>query len=109
MLSDLLFHSAGSIVAKGRTRPLEVDDAPALPDFLHHENVPRAFASIDTSDARRFITGVFFATGKPARRIIVLVISKVLLLSLSPILLHNVLEMLPAVSRSPFEIGRAHV
>lgn len=104
MLKDLLFHSAGSIIRVGRTRPLQPDDAPDLPGFLEPRDAPAAFSKIDASHPWRFIFGVFAATGAPAKRIGLLVTTKVLLAALSPLLLHRLLELLPNVSEAPFAL-----
>ena len=104
MFKDLLFHSAGSIIRTGRTRPLQPEDAPSLPAYLEPENAPQRFASLDTSNPVRFIFGVFFATGTPAKRIGFLVATKVFLAALSPLLLHRLLELLPNVSATTFSL-----
>jgi ABC-type multidrug transport system fused ATPase/permease subunit len=104
MLKDLLFHSAGSIIRVGKSRPLQPDDAPCLPSYLEPRNAPEAFSKIDASHPWRFIFGVFKATGAPAKRIGLLVTTKVLLAALSPLLLHRLLELLPNVSDTPFAL-----
>jgi len=104
MLKDLLFHSAGSIIRVGTSRPLQPEDAPSLPKFLEPRNAPEAFAGIDASHPWRFIFGVFRATGTPARRIGLLVATKVLLAALSPLILHRLLELLPNVSDAHFAL-----
>lgn len=103
MLRDLLFQSAGSIIRIGRTRPLQPEDAPTLPEYLEPRNSPKDFSVLDSSHPWTFIRGVFLATGSPAKRIGILLTSKVLLGALSPILLHRLLEILPNVSAAPFE------
>lgn len=104
MFRDLLFHSAGSIIRTGRTRPLQPDDAPPLPGYLEPREAPEAFSRVDASHPWRFIIGVFTATGAPAKRIGILVTTKVLLAALSPLLLHRLLELLPSVSNTPFAL-----
>lgn len=102
MLRDLLFHSAGSIIRVGRTRPLQPNDAPALPDYLEPRNAPIAFSGLDSANPWSFVFGVFRATGSPSTRIGLLVVTKVLFGALSPILLHRLLELLPAVNATRF-------
>lgn len=91
----ILFSYVTPIVRVGRERPLEFDDAPALPETLHPKNASDKFDEIKTDKFTKFIIGAFFATGKLSHRMLVLSALRIAVAVSTPILLKNVLEQIP--------------
>ncbi|MBU3699239.1 MAG: ATP-binding cassette domain-containing protein [Candidatus Kapabacteria bacterium] len=100
MLRDLFFQSATPIIRLGRTRPLTPEDAPLLPQGLHPEEAAPAFASLPTDSFRRFVLSVFWATGRPARTVLAIIMMRIAVVLTTPVLLHSMLSQLPTVSAS---------
>jgi ABC-type multidrug transport system fused ATPase/permease subunit len=97
---DLFFQSATPIIRLGRTRPLTPDDAPPLPKGLRPEEAAISFASLATDSFRRFVLGVFWATGRPARNVLAIITVRIAVVLSTPVLLHSMLSQLPSVSAS---------
>lgn len=99
--SHILFSSVTPIVRLGMERPLEFNDAPALPEHLHPSNASTRFNEIKTDNITNFIIGAFFATGSLSRRMLVLSALRIVVALSTPILLKTVLEQIQYLHRYP--------
>jgi ABC-type multidrug transport system fused ATPase/permease subunit len=95
IVRQLFFLRAAPLIRIGRHRPLQESDALEAHPLLNPRSVPDAFASLDTSSFRPFILRAFFATGRPARRLLFIMVLRLALLLSTPLLLHAVLAALP--------------
>lgn len=100
MFRDVFFQSVSPIIRLGRTRPLTPEDAPALPHGLHPKDAADAFSGLPTESFRRFVFGVFWATGRPARIVLTIITVRIALVLTTPVLLHSMLSQLPGVAHS---------
>lgn len=100
VLHYLFFLRASPLIRIGRRRPLQESDALEAHPLLNPRTVSDAFATLDTSNFRTFIVGVFFATGRPARRLMIVMVLRLALLLSTPLLLHAVLAALPEAAAS---------
>ncbi len=100
LFTDPLFRRVGSIIKVGALRPLTEEDAPPLDQRVDPAYAPTVYATLDTSRFWRFFVGCFWATGTPARMLLVLGALKLSIAVSTPILLRVLLEQLPAVSTS---------
>lgn len=99
-LHTLLFSDVGALIAIGRSRPLEASDAPMpAPHVLPH-GTPSAMLDVPTDRFGSYIVRQFLATGKPARRLMVLVCGRVALALATPFLLHAVLSSIKTLEAS---------
>lgn len=98
LFTDPLFRRAGSIIRIGRTRPLTEDDAPVVEPSVDPQYAPVAYATLDSSRFWTFFVGCFWATGRPARMLVGLGITKIAIAVATPVLLRLLLEQLPATS-----------
>jgi len=95
-----LFVEASALVRVGRTRPLVADDAPQLDPQLEPTHTD---AHLDALSLERFwplMLRQFFATGWPARALVVLTGIRLLIQLSAPVLLHALLTRLPAANAS---------
>ncbi len=98
LLKDPLFRRVGAIIRIGARRPLTEDDAPPLDHRVKPENAPSAYAMLDASKFWSFFVGCFWATGTPARMILLLSVLKLSVAISTPVLLRTLLEQLPGIS-----------
>ena len=92
-----LFLDAGDIVRAGRSRPLTSDDAPPLDAELtpeRTEDPPR----LQLAPFWPALLRIFFGTGRPARSIVALTFVRLCIASSTPVLLHELLQQLPAAA-----------
>ena len=93
----LLFVDASAIVRVGRIRPLTPEDAPPLrPELVPSRELPAHALSL--APFWPFLTRLFFATGKPARTILALTVTRVAIASSAPVILHSLLQQLTAAN-----------
>jgi len=91
----LLFADASAIVRVGRKRPLTAEDAPALdPPLVPSRALPEQALSL--VPFWPFLTRLFFGTGWPARRILLLTVTRIAIASSAPVILHTLLQQLSA-------------
>jgi ABC-type multidrug transport system fused ATPase/permease subunit len=90
-----LFVDAGEIVRAGRRRPLLPSDAPALDPPLEPRAASTELEHLSLARFWPFIVRLFFATGRPAKLLVVLVLVRLAVALSTPVLLHGVLERLP--------------
>jgi len=93
----LLFVDATAIVRVGRKRPLTPEDAPPLdPALVPSRTLPER--PLRLVPFWPFLTRLFFSTGWPARRILLLTVTRIAIASSAPLLLHTILQQLSAAS-----------
>lgn len=98
LLTDPLFRRVGAIIRIGSRRPLTEEDAPPLDHRVKPENAPSTYAVLDASKFWSFFVGCFWATGTPAKMILILSILKLGIAISTPVLLRSLLEQLPGIS-----------
>lgn len=105
-LRYLLFIDAGRIVRAGRSRALEPEDAPPLRADLDPRNASEAFERLSLDRFGPFMLRLFFAIGRPARRLIWITLAKTTVALGTPVLLHAVLQGMPsAATASAYPVG----
>lgn len=105
-LRYLLFIDAGRIVRAGRLRALEPEDAPPLRADLDPRNATSAFERLSLDRFGSFMLRLFFAIGRPARRLLWITVAKTTVALGTPVLLHAVLEGMPsAATASAYPVG----
>jgi ABC-type multidrug transport system fused ATPase/permease subunit len=94
LIARLLFVEAGSLIRIGRTRPLTDKDVLPLPDEADPFKTGDEYDKLNLDSFVRFILGAFFATGAPARRLLLLTCTTIALGLSTPLLLHSLLTQL---------------
>lgn len=98
VMKSIFFSYVGPLIRLGRQRPLTADDAPPLPPPLQPRTVSEEFERLSTTSFQRFIFGAYFATGAPARRIIIVTVLRVAIAVSTPLLLRSLLTSIPELT-----------
>lgn len=98
VMKSIFFSYVGPLIRLGRQRPLTADDAPPLPPPLQPRTVSEDFERLPTTSFQRFIFGAYFATGAPARRIVIVTILRVTIAVSTPLLLRSLLTSIPELT-----------
>jgi ABC-type multidrug transport system fused ATPase/permease subunit len=95
------FVDAGAIVRAGRARPLAASDAPELAPALEPRLARPALDRLSLAPFWPYILRQFVRTGRPARTIFALTFVRLAVSCSAPVLLHELLERLPAARSAP--------
>mgnify|MGYP003407081493 FL=1 len=98
-LRKWLFLEANAIVRAGRAHPLTADDAlPLAPELTPQPSGP--LPALRFVPFWPFLLRLFFASGRPARSIVLLTFVRLAIASSAPVLLHALLSRLPAAANA---------